>query len=128
MSVISFQPGQRWVSSTESELGLGIVLETANRRVELSFPAAGEQRTYAIDNAPLNRVRYEVGQRVSDIDGNTMEITAVEEHNGSLIYLGSDDNNQEIVLPELELDCFVQFSKPQERLFAGQIDKNRAFN
>ena len=31
-----------------------------------------------------------------------------------------------MVLPELDLDSFVQFSKPQERLFAGQIDQNRA--
>jgi ATP-dependent helicase HepA len=32
-----------------------------------------------------------------------------------------------MVLPESELDSFVQFSKPQERLFAGQVDGNRAF-
>ena len=127
MSVSSFLPGQRWVSNTESELGLGIVLETANRRVELSFPAAGERRTYAVDNAPLSRVRYEVGQRVSNAEGKAMSITAVEEHNGGLIYLGCDDDQQDMVLPELELDSFVQFSKPQDRLFAGQIDQNRAF-
>lgn len=127
MSASSFQPGQRWVSNTESELGLGIVLEISNRRVEFSFPAAGERRTYAIDNAPLSRVRYEVGQRVRNLEGQSMVVTAVEEHNGSLIYLGSDEQEQEMVLPELELDSFVQFSKPQDRLFAGQIDKNRAF-
>ena len=28
---IEFVPGQRWVSNTESELGLGIVVDTANR-------------------------------------------------------------------------------------------------
>ncbi len=127
MAALSFHPGQRWVSNTESELGLGIVLEIASRRVEISFPAAGEQRTYAIDNAPLSRVRYEVGQRVNNIDGESILITEVEERNGSLIYLGSDDHDQSVVLPELELDSFVQFSKPQERLFAGQIDDNRAF-
>jgi len=123
----SFQPGQRWVSNTESELGLGIVLNVANRRVEMSFPAAGEKRTYAIDIAPLSRVRYEVGQQISNIEGVTLLVTEVEEHNGCLIYLGSDENEQIVVLPELELDSFVQFNKPQERLFAGQIDKNRAF-
>ena len=60
MLASSIQPGQRWVSNTESELGLGIVLEVANRRVNISFPAAGEKRTYAVDIAPLSRVRYEV--------------------------------------------------------------------
>jgi len=123
----SFQPGQRWVSNTESELGLGIVLEVANRRVNISFPAADENRTYAVDIAPLSRVRYEVDQQVSNLDGQSMVITEVEEHNGCLIYLGFDENDTVMVLPELELDSFVQFSKPQERLFAGQIDKNRAF-
>lgn len=127
MSVFSFHAGQRWVSNTESELGLGIVLEVANRRVYMSFPAAGENRTYAIDNAPLSRVRYEVGQRVSNNDGDSLLITEVEEHNGCLIYLGTDGGDQFSVLPELELNSFVQFSKPQDRLFAGQIDKNRAF-
>ena len=127
MPASSIKPGQRWVSNTESELGLGIVLEIAHRRVEMSFPAADEKRVYAIDNAPLSRVRYEVGQQISNLEGHQLLITEVAEHNGCLIYLGSDENDQVLVVPELELNSFVQFSKPQERLFAGQIDKNRAF-
>jgi ATP-dependent helicase HepA len=127
VSAFSFQPGQRWVSNTESELGLGIVLDVANRRIELIFPAASEKRTYAIDNAPLSRVRYEMGQQISNTDGQNLLITEVEEHNGCLIYLGTDEDDQVVVVPESELNSFVQFSKPQERLFAGQIDKNLAF-
>ena len=127
MSLTSFQPGQRWVSNTESELGLGIVLKVANRRVEMSFPAADEKRTYAVDIAPLSRVRYEVGQQISDIDSQNLLITEVEEHNGCLIYLGIDKDDQTMVLPELQLNSFVQFNRPQDRLFAGQIDKNSAF-
>jgi len=123
----NIQTGQRWVSNTESELGLGIVLGVTNRRVEISFPAADEKRTYAIDNAPLSRVRYETGQQIKNIDGHPLLITDVEEHNGCLIYLGTDESGKVLVVPELELDSFVQFSKPQDRLFAGQIDKNRAF-
>lgn len=127
MSATSFQPGQRWVSNTESELGLGVVVAVAHRRVEMSFPAAGEKRVYAIDNAPLSRVRYEVGQQINNLEGLQLLITEVAEHNGCLIYLGSDEKGKVMVVPELELNSFVQFSKPQERLFAGQIDKNRAF-
>jgi len=127
MPFSSFKLGQRWVSNTESELGLGIVLEVAHRRVEMSFPAADENRTYAIDNAPLSRVRYEVGQQINSLEGHLLTISEIEEHNGCLIYLGIDENDQFMVLPELELDSFVQFNKPQDRLFAGQIDKNRAF-
>ncbi len=127
MPFSSIKPGQRWVSNTESELGLGIVLTVANRRVEMSFPAAGEKRTYAIDNAPLSRVRYEVGQLISSPEGHELTITEIEEHNNCLIYLGIDENEEFMVLPELELDSFVQFNKPQDRLFAGQVDRNRAF-
>jgi len=123
----SFKTGQRWVSNTESELGLGIVVNVANRRVKIVFPVAGEKRTYAVDIAPLSRVHYEIGQQVKNVDGQSMTITEVEEHNGCLIYLGDDENDQIMVLPELELDSFVQFSNPQERLFAGQIDKISAF-
>ncbi len=124
---LSFRPGQRWVSNTESELGLGIVLEVAHRRVEMSFPASGEKRVYAVDNAPLSRVRYEPGQEISTREGHQLLISEVEEHNGCLVYLGSDENGQLTVVPELDLNSFVQFSKPQERLFAGQIDKHRAY-
>lgn len=127
MPASTFKCGQRWVSNTESELGLGIVLEVANRRVEISFPAADEKRTYAVDIAPLSRVRYEVGQQISNLEGQNLTITEVEEYNGCLVYLGTDENDQILVVPELELNSFVQFSKPQERLFAGQIDKNSAF-
>jgi ATP-dependent helicase HepA len=127
VSVPSFVPGQRWISNTESELGLGIVVESANRRVEISFPAAGESRTYAVDNAPVSRVQYEVGQKVSSEHGQQLMIEEVLENNGCLIYRGLDDAGNMLVLAELDLNSFVQFSKPQDRLFAGQIDRNRAF-
>lgn len=127
MTTSSFQPGQRWVSNTESELGLGIVIQVINRRVEINFPAAEEKRTYALDIAPLSRVRYELGQQISNTEGQSLHITEIEEHNGCLIYLGIDEHDEVVVVPELELNSFVQFSKPQDRLFAGQIDKNRAF-
>lgn len=128
MSEPLFVPGQRWVSNTESELGLGIVAEVHNRRVEMSFPASSERRTYATNNAPLSRVRYEVGQKVSDAEERPLLIEEVLERAGLLFYRGFDDQGEEWVLTELELNSFVQFSKPQDRLFAGQIDKNRAFN
>lgn len=127
MSNPAFVPGQRWVSNTESELGLGIVVDTANRRVEISFPAAGERRTYAMANAPISRVRYEVGEQVSTEDEITLTVEEVLENNGCLIYRGTDVSGEIRVVPELDLNSFVQFSKPQDRLFAGQIDKNRAF-
>src|SRR5690606_34633913 len=39
-----------------------------------------------------------------------------------LVYQASDDNGDEQSVDELDLDSFIQFSKPQDRLFSGQID------
>ncbi len=122
-----FVPGQRWVSNTESELGLGIIMDTANRRVTISFPAVGERRTYAIDNAPLSRVHYEIGEEVSNAEGVSITVSQIHEQGGCLIYEGVDADGKLISIEEIDLESFVQFSRPQDRLFAGQIDKNSSF-
>jgi ATP-dependent helicase HepA len=129
----AFTIGQRWISEAEAELGLGIVLDIANRRLTLSFPAAGERRTYAMENAPVSRVVYQVGEKVRRQDGARMKITRVVEQQGCLLYHGlvfDIDKNltkDELAIPEFELDSFVQFSTPRDRLFAGQIDKHTHF-
>ncbi|MFK7815762.1 MAG: RNA polymerase-associated protein RapA [Gammaproteobacteria bacterium] len=125
---IQFVPGQRWVSNTESELGLGIVVDTANRRVTVSFPAVGERRTYAISNAPLSRVHYTVGEKVSNSEGISFTISEVIEQGGYLIYQGLDNEGNSHELEEIDLESFVQFSRPQDRLFAGQVDKVKNFS
>ena len=122
-----FVPGQRWISNTESELGLGIIAFSEDRRIEVSFPAVGERRTYASDNAPLSRVIYNVGEEISDQQGNTSSIIEREERDGCFIYHCTDASGQPVSIEELELDSFVHFSKPQDRLFAGQIDKLKSF-
>ena len=127
MSESSFVIGQRWVSNSEAELGLGIVKENLGRRVEVAFPAAGEDRTYAADNAPLSRVQYSVGDTVKTIENNSFTITDRHDLNGCLIYQGDDTEGNEVSIHEMDLSSHVQFSQPQDRLFAGQIDKNRQF-
>lgn len=133
MSKSQFVLGQRWISEAEAELGLGIVLDVANRRLTLSFPAAGERRTYALDNAPVSRVVYQVGEKVRHQDGTRIKITRVQEQQGCLLYHGlvfDKDKlltKEELAIPEFELDSFVQFSTPRDRLFAGQIDKHTHF-
>ena len=124
---IQYIPGQRWVSNTESELGLGIVMEMINRRVTVSFPAVGQRRTYAVDNAPLSRVNYDIGENITSADGVNFIVSEVQDQSGYLIYKGSDSDGNEIILEEIDLESFVQFSRPQDRLFAGQIDKNSSF-
>ncbi|VEB93227.1 ATP-dependent helicase HepA [Citrobacter koseri] len=47
-----FTLGQRWISDTESELGLGTVVAMDARTVTLLFPATGENRLYARSDSP----------------------------------------------------------------------------
>lgn len=127
-----FALGQRWISDTEADLGLGIISDVSNRRVTISFPASADSRVYAADNAPISRVRYQPGDTIRDSDGNKIQVEEVVEANGYLTYIGRDIENGELTesirLPEIELDSFVLFSTPQARLFSGQIDKPAHFD
>lgn len=123
MSQIDCQPGQRWISNTEPELGLGIAFEVADRRVVITFPASDERRTYALDNAPLTRVRYRVADRIRSEDGAELIVAEWREADGCIVYRGLDARGDERELHEIDLDSFVQFNRPLDRMFTGQIDK-----
>jgi ATP-dependent helicase HepA len=117
------KPGQRWVSDTEPELGLGMILKSEFGRVEVFFPAASEQRQYALKSAPLRRVRFAEGDRIKSHDGAEMMVVAVEDRAGLLVYRGESRE-----LPEAELSDTISFSKPEDRLLAGQVDDLRTFD
>ncbi len=127
MSDTEFTMGQRWISNTEPDLGLGIILGIEDRRVDISFPAAGERRTYAANRAPLTRVRFETGDIITTEDERKLRIIDWEENNGFIIYLGQTEDGEQLPVPELELNSFIQFSSPLDRLFAGQIDHPNQF-
>ena len=123
-----FHPGQRWVSNTESALGIGFIEKVEGRLLTIIFPAVEETRAYATDNAPLNRVKYPVGETINT-EGNAgkIRITGHGEHNHCIVYEGLNDADESVKVHELELDSFSQFSQPQDRLFAGQVDKLEHF-
>lgn len=125
---MSFVVGQRWISESENNLGLGIVTAVDNRTVTLSFPASDEQRVYAVAVAPLTRVQFQKGDRVTSVDGWQLDIEDVVENQGVALYLGKRvDTQAESILPEMQLDHKVSFSKPQDRLFSAQIDRSDRF-
>ncbi|MFV8816233.1 RNA polymerase-associated protein RapA [Haliea sp. E17] len=124
---MEYQIGQRWVSHADAQLGLGVVVATEGRRVTLSFPAVGEERTYATDNAPLTRLRFKAGDHISTVEAVELVVTAVIERQGLLMYTGLDHHEQEVTVSELELDAFVQLTTPQQRLLNGHFDKNADF-
>ena len=120
-------PGQRWISNTEPELGLGMVFEVANRRVVINFPAADDRRTYALDNSPLIRVLYRAGDRIRGEDGTEFIVTEIRTVNGCAFYFGINAEGAEMSMHEVDLDSFVQFNRPLDRLFIGKIDKTARF-
>jgi ATP-dependent helicase HepA len=119
--------GQRWVSTTESELGLGTIIDATERTLRVDFAACDEQRTYAIDNNPLGRIRLAVGDRSRMANGSSFTVSDRREVDGLLVYEAIDDSGALIQIPETELDASLQFHQPQQRLFAGHVDSNKAF-
>ncbi len=124
----SFVPGQRWISDTESEQGLGTVLTFDSRMVTLLFSATGETRLYSLHNCPLSRVQFNPGDKVESHEGWIMTVTDVIEDHGILLYKGLLANGELKELPESELGNFIHFNKPQDRMLAGQIDQNSNFS
>ncbi|NNL99485.1 MAG: RNA polymerase-associated protein RapA, partial [Gammaproteobacteria bacterium] len=112
----AFVVGQRWASNTESSLGLGIVIEIEGRHVTLSFPAAETVRTYAADGAALQRIRYSPGDQVADRDQRRFRIVELVESDGLIEYQCVDEHGAAHGVHEIELDAFVQFATPPQRL------------
>lgn len=123
-----FIPGQRWISNTESELGLGMILEADFNRVTVLFLATGDKRVYARDNAPLTRVQFVEGDVIESSEYLKITVQQIQQQNGLLIYFGLDDEGQFQQIDEMELNHHIQFNKPQDRLFTGQFDPSAWFS
>ncbi|MGC6581424.1 MAG: helicase-related protein [Akkermansiaceae bacterium] len=123
-SMMQYQPGQRWISTSEPELGLGVLLDFESGKATVLFTAAQEKRIYSVDTAPLVRVRFKEGDQILLDDGSeTLKVDAVVEEEGLLTYrCGSRD------VSEGELSDTISFSKPEDRLLSGQCDDLRDFN
>ncbi|WP_394204551.1 RNA polymerase-associated protein RapA [Shewanella waksmanii] len=119
-----FSLGQRWISDTESELGLGTVVGIEGRMVTLMFPATDENRMFSRNDAPLTRVIYNPGDSIESHEGWSLTVSEVEEKDQLIIYHGThDETGESVSLRETLLNHNIRFNKPQDRLFAGQIDR-----
>lgn len=118
-----YSAGQRWISETEPELGLGTIVEVDGRMVRIQFSAGGDIRQYARRSAPIKRVRFRPGDTIRGKDDSTFTVETVVEDEGLLIYQGEGRQ-----LEEKDLSDSISFSKPQERLLAGQVDPGAAFD
>jgi len=119
----AFKPGQRWISETEPELGLGRIVSAEYGRIEVEYPASSEKRMYAADHAPLKRVAYHVGDSITNNAGLSVTIERVVESNGCLVYHGDGST-----IPEIDLQDAQTFDKPDLRLLSGHVDSWRTFD
>ena len=123
-----FAKGQRWISDSESDLGLGTIIDEELRQMTVLFHATGETRIYSKESAPLTRVFFSAGDTITSHDDWKMLVDSVEISAGLLSYIGHrEDNGEAVTLPESQLNNFMQFRSPRDRLFAGLLDGHRWF-
>ncbi|WP_085298328.1 RNA polymerase-associated protein RapA [Cognaticolwellia mytili] len=121
---MSFHPGQRWISDSESDQGLGTVTAVEGRFVTVVFTATGDARQYAIDNAPLTRVIFNTGDNIPSHEGWLLNVESFEESHNLITYHGiRQDTGEAGSLKEVMIDHFIKFNKPHDRLLNGQIDR-----
>ena len=121
-SLSDFAIGQRWLSETEIELGLGIVTALSGRQLSILFPANGETRAYAIQNAPLTRYHLDPDELGLHSEGWDFTVTNFDTVDGLTIYHGHN-GDEPVQVPETQLHYQVQLSNPMTRLLAGQFDR-----
>jgi ATP-dependent helicase HepA len=123
-----FSLGQRWISDTESELGLGTVVAVEGRMVTVMFSATDENRMFSRADAPLTRVIFNPGDKAESHEGWSLTVSEVEEKDNLIIYHGIHcETGEQVSLRETLLNHNIRFNKPQDRLFAGQIDRLERF-
>ena len=122
--VSEFRVGQRYLSETETELGLGMITQAEGRHLTVMFPATGEVRLYSAQDAPLARYQLQVQQQGKHADGWSFTIQELTESQGIVTYHGLRDDNQEsVVVPETQLSHQVDSNPALTRLLAGQADR-----
>jgi ATP-dependent helicase HepA len=122
---MTFTVGQRWISDTENDLGLGTVVAVDERTVTLMFAACEENRVYSRNGAPITRVVFSVGDVIDCQHGWTLLVEQVVNDGGVLTYIGKreDTDEPDVEVREIFLSHQIRFNKPQDKLFAGQIDR-----
>lgn len=119
--MIDFAIGQRYLSDTENELGLGVVVLVDDRCVHILFPQSEETRVYAKASAPLSRIIFKVDDTIIDQNGNSFTVTAVDENSGVYRYHVAELDKP---IMETRLGATINLAKPLERLLANRIHQN----
>ncbi|OOF39385.1 RNA polymerase-binding ATPase [Rodentibacter mrazii] len=123
----SFALGQRWLSGSENNLGLGIVTAFDSRTVTLHFPASDETRIYSIAQAPLTRIQFNKGEMLKHKDGWQGKIVDTQSLNGLNFYLVENPQGEQVIVQEGDISPIISFSSAKDRLFSAQLNRSHHF-
>jgi ATP-dependent helicase HepA len=124
---VKFTVGQKWISETEPELGVGQVVKQDFRTITLLFPISGESRIYnSRSEPPLKRYILKTGEKAISIKGVSLFIEEITEENGLLFYKSKDKNISEEQLSFKKQDAHSQL-EILNRLTAKNFGSNFDF-
>lgn len=118
-----FVKGQLWLSEYEPELGIGKVIETDFRSIDIEFINTKVKRKYSTKTAPLKRLVFKQGDNVNTKSGNSFIIEGLREENGLIIY-----KTKEKELFESEITEAFNFNLVEEKILSGVVSENNLFN
>ncbi len=124
-----FAIGQRWLSDTESELGLGVLIDVDERTISILFPKSDETRVYARANAPLSRIVFKEGDWLTDQDGIEWQVESFENIRGVMRYhVVCIEGVERKSFNETRLGANIQLARPLDRLLASQIENKEWYD
>ncbi|WP_373604303.1 RNA polymerase-associated protein RapA [Aggregatibacter sp. HMT-949] len=122
-----FALGQRWLSETENNLGLGVVTAFDARTVTLHFSASDETRIYSVAQAPLMRIQFNKGELLSHKEGWQGNVEDIQHLNGLNFYLVKNSQGERVIVQESDISPLISFSSAKDRLFSAQLDRSHHF-
>ncbi|MFZ3194439.1 MAG: RNA polymerase-associated protein RapA, partial [Moraxellaceae bacterium] len=123
-----FAIGQRWLSDTESELGLGVLIDVDERTISILFPKSDETRVYARASAPLSRIIFLVGDWLTDQDGLEWQVESLELQSGVIRYHVVNRDDLRKVLAETRLGAHLQLARPLDRMLASRLESKEWYD
>lgn len=104
-----------------------MVIAAEGRTVTMRFGEDERDHMFALESAPLSRIRFSVGDVVRLADGDRIAVESVEEHDAVLVYRGKSTDGRTLDFVETAIAPNQSFNRPVERLLHGQIDDDRWF-
>lgn len=118
-----FIKGQLWLSEYEPELGIGKIISTDFRNIDVEFINTKVKRKYSTRTAPLKRLIFKQGDNVNTKSGKSYIIEGLREENGLILY-----QTKEKELLESEITEAFDFNLVEEKIFSGVVSENSLFN